>query len=103
MKKRKEKKVAPVPAPAPQAVETAEVVVEKKHMVNCPKCSTLLSVKEGNFAHLCPVCSSMFRIRKGQKLVKDITRKTMVEAFVTVDKDDKGVVSTNSIVNQLDK
>ncbi len=51
----------------------AEVVEEEKAMVNCPKCSTTLSVKKGNYAHLCPVCSQVFRIRLKERLTRDVT------------------------------
>ncbi len=98
--KKKNKKVVPVAEPAP--VEAVPVAEEKKLIVNCPKCSTSLYVKSGNYAHLCPVCAQVFRIRIGERLVKDLTRKTMVEAFVTIDKNDKGEPKMDSIVNQLD-
>ncbi len=96
----KKKKAPVVETKAPEApvVETAEVVVEKKGIVNCPKCSTALHVKVGNIAYLCPVCSQMFRTRLGEKLVKDVSRQSMMEAFITVDKDADGKVSTNSII-----
>ncbi len=74
-------------------------VVEKK-CVNCPKCGTALRVKVGNYAHVCPVCSQVFRIRTGQKLVKDITRKPMVEAYVHVGKNKEGNVSTDTVVTE---
>ncbi len=83
------------------AVANAEVVEEKKVMVNCPKCSTALYVKTGNFAHLCPVCAQVFRTRVKERLLKDVSRKKMVEAFVTIDKDDKGEVKSNSVVNNV--
>ncbi len=76
---------------------------EKKVVVNCPNCSAALNVKMGNYAHICPVCQQVFRTRSGAKLVKDVSRKTMVEAFVTVDKDNKGAVKTDSVVSELDK
>ncbi len=88
--------VAPVENAEP--VETAAPVEEKKGIVNCPKCGTALHVKVSNVAYLCPVCSQMFRTRLGQKLVKDVTRKTMVEAFVIVDKDTDGNVKTGSVI-----
>ncbi len=77
-------------------VPVAEAV--EKKCVNCPKCGTALYVKEGNYAHICPVCSQMFRIRTGTKLVKDVSQKTMVEAYVTVDKNAEGEVTTESVV-----
>ncbi len=87
----------------PAVVETAEVVEEKSGIVNCPKCSTALRVKVDNNAYLCPVCSNVFRTRISHKLVKDISSKTMVEAFVTVDRDSNGAVRTGSVVSDLDK
>ncbi len=99
MKKKKApvEEVTPVAEPAPVV---AEVVEETKCVVNCPKCSTLLTVKTGNYAHLCPVCSQVFRIRTSERLIKDVTRTTMVEAYVNVDKDVDGAVHTNTIINE---
>ncbi len=99
MKKKK------VPAPVEEVASAAAPVVaekveESKCVVNCPKCSTLLSVKTGNYAHLCPVCAQVFRIRTGEKLIKDVTRTTMVEAYVNVDRDVEGGVHTNTIVKE---
>ncbi len=84
MKDKKKKNVQPV-APVQQPVEqpTQEVVQEvKKYMVNCPKCGAALNVKEGSIAYMCPVCSNLFRMRKGEKMVKDISRRTVGEAYV---------------------
>ncbi len=83
-------------------IATAAPAVEKKWIVNCPKCSTALYVKVGNYAHLCPVCSNVFRTRLGERLEKDVTRKSMVEAYVAVDKDYKGGVNTGSVVKNLE-
>ena len=82
--------------------KTPAVKVEPNtYTVNCPKCSTSLNVKDGNYAHICPYCSYVFRIRKGEKLVKDVSRVTMVEAYVNVDKDAKtGAVKTATIVKE---
>ena len=80
-------------------IPVAEVAEEKKCVVNCPKCSTSLKVKVGNYAHVCPVCNQIFRTRMGERLVKDVSRKTMVEAFVSVDKDAQGAVNADSVVN----
>ena len=81
-------------------VEVAEEVAERKAVVNCPKCGTALNVKLGNYAHVCPVCTQVFRTRIGERLVKDVSRKTMVEAFVTVDKNASGEVNSDSVVNE---
>ncbi len=83
-------------------VEVAEVVPDKKYIVNCPKCSTSLFVKVGNFAHLCPVCSKVFRTRMAERLVKSVTRQKVVEAYITVDKDEEGQIQSDSIVNEIE-
>ena len=59
--------------------------VVKKAIVNCPKCSTSLNVKVGNYANLCPVCGQVFRTRLGERLVKDITGETVTETYLDVD------------------
>lgn len=59
--------------------------VVKKAIVNCPKCSTSLNVKIGNYANLCPVCGQIFRTRLGERLVKDVSNKVVIET-VPVDK-----------------
>lgn len=56
--------------------------VVKKAIVNCPKCSTSLNVKLGNYANLCPVCGQIFRTRLGERLVKDISDNVVVEVEV---------------------
>lgn len=59
------KKVAVMP------VQTQEEV--KNYVVNCPKCGAALQMKTGDVAYLCPVCNTLLRIRKGEKLVKDVS------------------------------
>ena len=49
--------------------------VVKKAIVNCPKCSTSLNVKIGDYANLCPVCGKVFRTRLGGRLVRDISNE----------------------------
>ena len=56
--------------------------VVKKAIVNCPKCSTSLNVKVGNYANLCPVCGQIFRTRLGERLVIDISDNVVVEVEV---------------------
>lgn len=51
----------------------------KKAVVNCPKCSTALSITLGNSAYLCPVCSQLFRVRVGERMVKDLTPPAVEE------------------------
>lgn len=62
----------------------AQPVEPKTYVVNCPKCGAALNVKAGGFAYMCPVCSNLFRVRVGEKLVKDVSRVTMMEAYVNV-------------------
>lgn len=81
-------------------VPVAEVAEEKKVVVNCLKCGAALNVKVGNYAHVCPICNQVFRIRTGEKLVKDVSRKMMVEAYVSVDKDAAGEVKADSVVTE---
>ena len=80
-------------------IPVAEIAEEKTSVVNCPKCSASLKVTMGNYAYVCPVCNQLFRTRTGERLVKDISSKTMVEAYVSVDKDAQGTVKADSVVN----
>ena len=70
-------------------VMNEEVVAteETKVVVNCPKCSAALKVSQGSYAYMCPVCSGLFRVRKCERIVKDVSRETMMEAFVNVNQD----------------
>lgn len=69
--------VEPVAEPAP---------AEKKWVVNCYRCGAALNVTFGNMVYMCPVCNNLFRVRKYEKLVKDITRNIVAEAYVNVHK-----------------
>lgn len=71
----------------------------KNYVVNCPQCSASLSVSTGNYAFICPVCNYMFRIRVGEKMVKDFSRQTVVEAYVNVNKDNGGDVATETTID----
>ena len=70
-------------APVGKPVATKEV---KKYIVNCYRCGAGLNVKAGNMVYMCPVCNNLFRVRLGEKLVKDISRVTVSEAYVNVNK-----------------
>ena len=59
---------------------------EKKYVVNCYRCGAALKVKASNVVYMCPVCNNLFRVRKGEKLVKDMTRSIVAEAYVNVHK-----------------
>lgn len=64
----------------------AQPVVMKQYLVNCPRCGAALKVQDGGVAYMCPVCSNLFRMRTGAKLVKDVTRVIVSEAYVNVSK-----------------
>lgn len=57
-----------------------------KWIVNCHRCGAALHVQEGNMVYMCPVCNNLFRVRKCEKLVKDVTRVVVAEAYVNVHK-----------------
>lgn len=64
----------------------AEPVEAKKWVVNCHRCGAALNVDYGNVVYMCPVCNNLFRVRKGEKIVKDVTRTIVAEAYVNVHK-----------------
>lgn len=64
----------------------ATPVEAKKFVVSCPRCGANLSVKDGGVAYMCPVCNNLFRMRTGAKMVKDVTRVIVSEAYVNVSK-----------------
>ena len=74
---------AAVPVDAPVEAIPAE---PKKWVVNCHRCGAALHVECGNMVYMCPVCNNLFRVRKCEKLVKDVTRNTIAEAYITVNK-----------------
>ena len=57
-----------------------------KWVVNCHRCGAALHVQEGNMVYMCPVCNNLFRVRKCEKLVKDVSRVVVAEAYVNVHK-----------------
>ena len=57
-----------------------------KWVVNCHRCGAGLHVQEGNMVFMCPVCNNLFRVRKCEKLVKDVSRVVVAEAYVNVHK-----------------
>ena len=79
---RKKKNVAvEEPVMMQQPIEVAPVEA-KKWIVNCHRCGASLNVEYGNMVYMCPVCNNLFRVRKGEKLVKDMTRSIVAEAYV---------------------
>ena len=58
----------------------------QKWIVNCHRCGASLHVQEGNMVYMCHVCNNLFRVRKCEKLVKDVTRVVVAEAYVNVHK-----------------
>ena len=94
-KKSKKKEVVEEPTPelveepvAPEVpvVEEVPEVSKPKYMVNCHRCGAALHVDIGNMVYMCPVCNNLFRVRKCEKLVKDVTRVVVAEAYVNVHK-----------------
>ncbi|MBO5736181.1 MAG: hypothetical protein J6S04_00075 [Clostridia bacterium] len=78
-------------APAVPVEASAETPVEapvepKKWVVNCHRCGASLYVTFGDMVYMCPVCNNLFRVRKCEKLVKDVTRDIVAEAYVNVHK-----------------
>ena len=73
----------PIATPAEPAVAIEE---PKKWVVNCHRCGAALNVVYGNMVYMCPVCNTLFRMRTGAKLVKDVTRVIVSEAYVNVSK-----------------
>ena len=58
----------------------------KTYVVNCHRCGAALNVQQIGVAYMCPVCNNLFRVRIGEKLVKDVSRVTVAEAYVNVHK-----------------
>ena len=75
-----ENPVPPMPAPVEAPVEP------KKWVVNCHRCGASLYVTFGDMVYMCPVCNNLFRVRRCEKLVKDVTRNIVAEAYVNVHK-----------------
>lgn len=78
-------------APAMPVEASVEAPVEapvepKKWIVNCHRCGASVYVYVGDMVYMCPVCNNLFRVRKCEKLVKDITRNIVAEAYVNVHK-----------------
>lgn len=71
-----------VKEPAAEAVAAEP----KAYEVNCPGCGAYLSVETNGMAYMCPVCHKILRIRKKEKLVKDVSRVVVAEAYICVDK-----------------
>ena len=76
----------PMEEAVPVAQEPAPANEPKLWVVNCHRCGAALHVQEGNMVYMCPVCNNLFRVRKCEKLVKDVTRVVVAEAYVNVHK-----------------
>lgn len=83
MKKRKMSKKAEKNAPV-AAANVAEA--PREYEVNCPGCGACLKVKADNMVYQCPVCNKLLRIHEKEKLVKDVSREKMAEAYICVNK-----------------
>ena len=69
-----------------EPVAEAVAVEPKTYEVNCPGCGAYLSVEVSGMAYMCPVCNKILRVRKKEKLVKDVSRVVVAEAYISVDK-----------------
>lgn len=73
--------------PVVEEVPAVEVPAEpKKWIVNCHRCGASLYVEISNMVYMCPVCNNLLRVRKCEKLVKDVSRNIVAEAYVNVQK-----------------
>lgn len=75
-----------VPVEKPTVYDAIPADNVKKWIVNCHRCGASLHVQEGNMVYMCPVCNNLFRVRKCEKLVKDVTRVVVAEAYVNAHK-----------------
>ena len=90
-KNKQEQAVEQQVAPQPMVTEVVQgntpvAQDAKKYMVNCHRCGAALNVQQLGVAYMCPVCNNLFRVRIGEKLVKDVSRVTVAEAYVNVHK-----------------
>ena len=76
----------PMEEAVPVAQEPAPTAEPKLWVVNCHRCGAALHVQEGNMVYMCPVCNNLFRVRKCEKLVKDVSPVVVAEAYVNVNK-----------------
>jgi len=76
----------PMEEAVPVAQEPAPAAEPKLWVVNCHRCGAALHVQEGNMVYMCPVCNNLFRVRKCEKLVKDVSPVIVAEAYVNVNK-----------------
>ena len=52
--------------------------VQKKTIVNCPKCNASLQVRNPDSAYMCPVCGEILRVRIRQVWTKEIEEITSI-------------------------
>ena len=81
-----EETVVAEPIEVAPAMPVEAPVEPKKWIVNCHRCGASVYVYVGDMVYMCPVCNNLFRVRKCEKLVKDITRNIVAEAYVNVHK-----------------
>lgn len=78
----------------PESVQRVEV--------RCCKCNAALRVKIGTETAMCPKCGEIFTLEAKIRAVKDVSPKSIAEAFVTVDKNERGVVKTKTFVSETE-
>lgn len=68
----------------------------QKVAVSCYKCGAELKVKIGTELCMCPKCGEIFKIKATVKRVKDISPTQITKAYVKVDKDENGKITTST-------
>ena len=68
----------------------------QKVVVNCYKCGAELKVKIGTEVCMCPKCGEIFKIKATVRRVKDVSPTQITKAYVKVDKDENGKITTST-------
>ena len=84
---------------AKKQIETAEVVAQE-FTVKCCGCGASLKVKENGSVYTCPKCHQIFQLRRTEKLVKNLYKGPISEAYVAVSEDQKGNVLVETEVKE---
>ncbi len=71
----------------------------QKVAVSCYKCGAELKVKIGTEVCMCPKCGEIFKIKATVKRVKDVTPTQITKAYVKVEKDENGNITTSTTFN----
>ena len=85
-----------MPVEETSAEETSISSDVKRVVVSCHKCGAELKVKIGTELCMCPKCGEIFKIKGTVKRVKDVSPTQITKAYVKVDKDEEGNISTST-------